>query len=138
MKALMFLLPVIIAGTVLGLAFSGTIDIPGISPKKKPKPKAAATKVEAPPKVVEKPIKPKEIAPVGDPVKGYVAVAKLWNDMEVEKLDQLTRKWSDDELAQILRKMEPDKVVELLAKIDAERAAKLTKLIQKLAEMEST
>jgi flagellar motility protein MotE (MotC chaperone) len=139
MKALMFLLPVIIAGTVLGLAFTGTINIPGISPKKKAAVKAPV-KVAEKPKVEVKKEKKKEdtLAPAGDPVKGFEAVAKLWNEMEVDKLKELTAKWKDDDLAPILRKMEPDKTVEFLAAIDAERASVLTKKIQELAELEAS
>lgn len=136
MKILMFLLPVIIAGTVLGLAFSGVIDIPGISPKKKPT--KAAAKVEEKPKVEEKKpvVKAKELekAPQGDSAKGEQAVAAIWNEMNVDKLKDITAKWEDDKLVPILRRMEPDKVVEYLGAIDAERAATLIKLIQKEAE----
>lgn len=139
MKILMFLLPVIIAGVVLGLGFAGIINIPGITPAKK---KPPVTKVEEKKKPkVETPKKPPATpAPVGNPDKGFEAVAKLWNETEVKDLMKITEKWKDEDLSPILRKMDPEKVVEFLTEIGKtkpDRASSLTKMIQKLAESEA-
>lgn len=137
MKVAMFLVPVIIAA-VFGLAMAGVIDIPGLSPKKKPAAAKKETPKEVPkPKPVVKAPEVKAEATPTNPDKGFEAVAKLWNEMDGKKLVEQAALWKDDELGPILRKMEPDRVVEFLGALEPERAAKLTKLLQKLAESEA-
>jgi len=137
MKVAMFLVPVIIAA-VFGLAMTGTIDIPGLSPKKKPPAAKKEAPKEAPkPKPIAKAPEVEAEATPTNPDKGYEAVAKLWNEMDGKRLVEQAALWKDEDLGPILRKMEPDRVVEFLGALEPERAAKLTKLLQKLAESES-
>ena len=132
-KVMLFLIPVLIAGAVVGLGLAGVVNIPGLTPKKKPVAKVAAKVVKPKPKakVEEKDDKPKIS---GDPGKGFETVAGLWNEMPTPKLLEITAKWRDEDLSPILLRMEPEKVVEYLGLLKAERAASLTKAIQKLAE----
>lgn len=135
-KVIMFLIPVLVGGAVVGLGLSGVVNIPGLTPKKKP---TAVAKADEKPKEAPKPkSKPKEEEAmpkvVGDPTKGYETVASLWNEMSTPKLIEISAKWRDEDLGPILLRMEPDKVVQFLGQIKPDRAAKLTKVIQKLAE----
>jgi hypothetical protein len=131
-KAVIFLLPVLVGGGVVGLGLAGVVNIPGLTPKKKP---VAATKEpEKPkPKVTKRESPPETKATASDPVKGYEAVAKLWNELEGPKLLAVTEKWKDQDLAPILMRMDPDKVVELLALVPPDRANRLSRAIQALA-----
>ena len=129
-KIILIVVPVVLIGAVLGLAFLGVIDIPGISPKKKPKNAIAKKEPEK-----KAPIpKPKTDAPLKNPQKGYDAVAKLWNELEPTKVVPLIDKWKDDELAAIFMKMDPEKVTAILSELKPERAAQVTRAIQRRAE----
>lgn len=133
-KVILIVLPLlVIGGTVVGLGMAGVIQIPGLSPKKKAPAPAVEAKVEAKPVAAKKP--KKEPAPKsGDPEKGHVAVAELWNEMDLKALLPLTEKWREAELAPILAKMETEKVVELLSQMKPERAVTLTRALQRIAE----
>lgn len=132
-------IPLILIGGVLGAAFMGAINIPGITPaKKKPAPKVeVAKKDEKPKKADPAPEKktevPKKAAPKPDPDKGFQAVADLWNKIDVEKLVAISEKWKDNELAQVMAKMKPGVVADFLGAMKPDRASKITKEIEKLA-----
>jgi flagellar basal body-associated protein FliL len=102
MIGLVLLVVIIAAGAVFGLAMTGKINIPGITPKKKPTPVAA-------PKPKPK-IEPKKEDPVVDanmPEKvqspesikqGAVKLAEVWNEMPSEKLTKVVAKWTQPRL----------------------------------------
>lgn len=131
-KAFVFLVPILLAGAIVGLGLAGVVNIPGLTPKKKVTAKVAAKvdkpKVKPPPKEETKP------KVTGNPVKGFETVAGLWNEMPTQKLLDITAKWTDKDLGPILLRMEPEKVVDYLGQLKAERAASLTREIQRLAE----
>lgn len=134
-KVILIVLPLlIIGGSVVGLGMAGVVNIPGLTPKKKPAPTVAAKKIEEKKAPAPKKPKPAPTVKAADPTKGEEAVAKLWNEMDMKALLPITEKWKDAELAAILSKMDNEKVVELLSAMKAERAVTLTRAIKKIAE----
>ncbi|MCC7433749.1 MAG: hypothetical protein IT363_03630 [Methanoregulaceae archaeon] len=123
----------VMGGAVVGLGMAGVVQIPGLSPKKKaPAPVVEAVAEKKP--VAKKEPKSEPAPKTGDPEKGHVAVAELWNEMDLKALLPLTEKWREAELAPILAKMDTEKVVELLSQMKPERAVVLTRALQRIAE----
>jgi hypothetical protein len=155
----MMVLPVVIIAIIAGLAFSGVIDIPGISPKKAAKNAVAAytdkdeklaenKPATPPPAKKEEPKKdaPKAPAVPKDPEQGADALAAVWNEIPVNELMKITANWKDEDLTKVLMHMETEKVAQLLqlmaagdqgAKVDPkpERASKLSKILQDQGSM---
>ena len=89
-------------------------------PKPNAKPKPAVTK----------PVAKKVESPKTDPSQGQKKLARLWNEMEIDKLVGIVANWKDDELAPVLNRMDAEKASQLLAALKPERASKLSKAIQ--------
>jgi hypothetical protein len=123
----------VMGGAVVGLGMAGVVQIPGLSPKKKaPAPVVEAVAEKKP--VAKKEPKSEPPPKTGDPEKGHLAVAELWNEMDLKALLPLTEKWREAEIAPILAKMDTEKVVELLSQMKPERAVVLTRALQRIAE----
>jgi hypothetical protein len=123
----------VLGGAVVGLGMAGVVQIPGLTPKKKAPAPVVEAIVEKKP-VVKKEPKPQPTPKTDDPEKGHIAVAELWNEMDLKALLPLTDKWREAELAPILAKMDTEKVVELLSQMKPERAVVLTRALQRIAE----
>lgn len=156
-KVVMIIVPVVIIGAVVGLGMSGIVNIPGLSPKKKPKVAAAMySDKDAPPKSEKKAPPKKKVQPpkakvkvqkiTKDPALGAEALASVWNEVKVPELAKITATWKDEDLAKVLVKMDTDKVAKLLgqlAKGDPElkipanptRASNLSKRLQELGSL---
>lgn len=67
-----------------------------------------------------------------DATAGDVALAKLWTEVDVEKLVEITNAWKPAELAPILMKMKQAKVSELLSAMKPERASEISREIRRL------
>lgn len=150
-KLIIILIPIILLGTGAGLALTGIIKIPGITPKAKakatqlytesPETKVVDTKPEAAaPAPAKKPIAkpPKVEADIlveNKPEAGQKKVAKLWNEIEAPALVAMVRDWKDPELAGILIKMDAAKVAELLSALDPKRASSISRELQKQASI---
>ncbi|MBS1714737.1 MAG: hypothetical protein JST30_10425 [Armatimonadetes bacterium] len=146
-KLLLLVLPVIVlGGGFVGLAVTGIVKVPGLTPKKpqvKPMYGETAKKDEAPKKEPEKPkAKPDDKPAVAaapppkiDAEAGAKKVGQLWNGVPTPQLVEIVKSYKDDELAKVLVLMDPEKVAELLAAVDAKRSAKLSKELQKVASI---
>jgi hypothetical protein len=144
-KLLLIGIPLLaVISAVAGLVMMGIIKVPFLKGKpKNPKPVAGAKKPTQtikpkPPPMPETakpalPAKQSSSAPTSDPAKGVKKVAKLWNEMEVAKLQELTTDWTEPDLARVLAQMETEKVAELLAALPPKRASALTRAIQREA-----
>jgi hypothetical protein len=143
LKLILFIvLPVIlIGGGIVGCAFMGIINIPGLTPKKKAHSLAKSAQMygeqptpevpkEDPKKDVKKVDPPKKEEPKPDLELGAKRLAKLWNEMDVKTLTNIAKTWKDEDLARILSKMDNAKAVELLSALDAARASKISEIIQ--------
>lgn len=148
MKKLIFILvPVIVIGGVVGAALMGVINIPGLTPKKKPgaglygeaadmyaeqkdppKPKPRSTPPPAPPVAAE----PRSTT---DPERGAKRLARLWNDLPTERLVPMVSSWRDPELALVLKSMDSEAASRLLAALEPARASRLSREIQRLASV---
>jgi Mg/Co/Ni transporter MgtE len=146
-----------IAGSVVGLAFAGIIQIPGITPQTPVKvvdasknqtggllwtltkpwndlAKRAADADKAAKALAAKNAPPPETdAPKVDPDLGDEKLAALWNDLDVNQLISITKKWQPAPLAKVLAKMDSDAVTKYLNSLDAARADVLSRAIQTLA-----
>jgi len=163
MKALMFVVPVLLIGGVVVAAFMGVIKIPGITPKKgaataayatdhddkpvagttKPTPAASKpAKTEAPAKSPPKTVKK-------DPDQGADALATVWNEIDTPELIAMSRTWKDQDLVRVLTHMDNDKVAKFIDELakgdddtklkpDPERASKLSKALQDLGSIVKT
>jgi hypothetical protein len=144
-KLLLIGIPLLaVISAVAGLAVMGIIKVPFLKGRPKDaKPTAGAKKPPqtAKPKPPPTPSTPKPTLPAkqtpsastSDPAKGVKKVAKLWNEMEVAKLQELTADWTEPDLARVLAQMETEKVAELLAALPPKRASALTRAIQREA-----
>jgi len=116
-------------GIVVSAAFL-TGFLGGDTPAKpKPKTDAAASKI-SPPSTSG------YTAPTSttyDPAVGDAALAKLWSNLEPEKLAEITKTWKPLELAQVVVKMKVDKQSDLLASLPADRASALSREIHRLS-----
>lgn len=137
---LVLLVIVIAAGAVVGLAFAGKINIPGLTPKKKPIPPAAATKADTKPKTTPPPKKPDP--PVDDTPApttkvvdkvGAQKLAEVWNEMPTDKLEKVVDKWKPDDLAVVLNEMDSEKAAALLAVLKPDKASKVSQELRQVA-----
>jgi hypothetical protein len=154
-KLMMAIIPVLIIAIIAGLGITGTINIPGLTPKKAQKNAIAAytdkdeklgKNKPATATLTKKPEEPKKDPPKTGPVRkdpelGADALATVWNEVKIPELVKITSNWKDEDLAKVLVHMETEKVAKLLgqiangdpeAKIDPkpERASKLSKILQ--------
>ncbi|MGV3617569.1 MAG: hypothetical protein ACO1SV_19765 [Fimbriimonas sp.] len=144
-KLLLIGIPLLALGcAAAGLIMTGIVKVPFLAKKKeklvpaKPDGKAAATPKPKPKATPPRPTPPtvavrQTPAPTSDPAKGVKKVAKLWNEIEIPKLQALTADWNELELARILAQMDTGKVAELLAALPPKRASDLTRAIQREA-----
>jgi hypothetical protein len=143
--AILAVVVVILGGGFFGLAKSGMVQVPGLSPAKKPQPEAPKEEPEKAKQAVplkEKKAKPQppqvqissEVKRV-DPEEGNARLAKLWNEVETKNLLEIVKDWKDLELAAVLSRMSADKVAELLAEMEPKRASRLSREIQKKASL---
>lgn len=124
-------------GAVFGLAMSGKINIPGITPKKKPIAAAVAKQKTVEPviepkekkeeKVVAKPQTPEEIK------QGAVKLAEVWNEVPTDKLSKVVSKWKPSELALVLNEMDPTKAAEVIAEMDEKTASAVSRALRNVA-----
>ena len=148
-KVLFIALPVLVlGGGFVGLAVSGVVKVPGLTPRK-PKVQAmygeGAKAPQKPVAEVPPPQKPptKKVPAVAvttvksDPAAGNKKLAQLWNGMPTPKLVALAKAFKDQELAVVLIKMDPEKVAEFLSVLDPARSAKLSKELQKAAAIDA-
>jgi len=130
MKALIFVLPVVVIAAVLGLAFTGKINIPGITPKKpaatamyasdqSDKPVADKAKTPTPPSkpkpnqtasTSKRPAKAPANGPSKDIEQGADALATVWNEIDTPELISISKDWKDPDLVRVLAHMDNDKV----------------------------
>lgn len=145
--AVMVGIAIVVIGAVVGLGVTGTINIPGLSPKHKAaKPvagadappdttaKPAPQTPPAPPKVVKKPKPPDSPIPTEDPQKGAKRLAAVWNEMDPTDLEAITKGWKEGDVVRVLLAMDAAKVAEFLTAIAADKpdlASKLSKTYQK-------
>lgn len=150
-KVIIILFPILLLGAGAGLALTGIINIPGISPKAKAKAtqlyteakdtKVAEKKPEKLPVVApkkENPKPPKVDASVlveNKPEVGQKKLAKLWNEIEAPALISMVKDWKDDEVAGIFMKMDSAKVAEVLSALEPKRASAISRQLQKLASI---
>ncbi len=148
-KVIIILLPILILGTVAGLAFTGIVNIPGITPKAKKKatqlysetndPKVAEKKKSTEPKAIpSKPTPPTLTAKVVTETKpevGEKKLAKLWNEIEAPALIAMVKDWKDEEVAKIFIKMDASKVAEVLGSLEPKRASAISRALQKQASV---
>lgn len=150
-KVLLITLPIVmLLGGGVAAVFLGLVKIPGVrlpfGPKpaavankdpKKDKPKVATTKpvpkvtppVQTPPAVSVRATP----VPTTDPSVGVKKVAKLWNELEPDKLQLIIADWKDPDAATVLAKMDPERVADLLAMLPPKRASALSRAIQREA-----
>lgn len=151
------LVPLVVGGAVVGLAMTGTIKIPGLTPKKaaaniygqanlygESQAGGEALAIESDAKAKEEapkpPTAPPTLAitteePATDPDAGAKKLAKLWNVMETNTLKEIAPQFKDQELALIVSKMETEKAAALLAVMDPKRAAIISREIQEIGSI---
>ncbi len=139
---------VVIGGLFLGLAYSGKITVPGITPKKQAKtdpikgqpaeekPLGSVTEVKQPEEAIKNtppPVsQPKSEEPPSIQKDGTERVAKIWSSMDTDALVKLLETWEDGDALLVIAKMEDKKLAELLSALPAERAARLSKGLRML------
>lgn len=137
-KLIFILVPVVLIGVVVGLAFAGIINIPGLSPKAKKKVEAKkddkkaakpVAKTPTPPKPADTPTTAKPVVTT-DPEKGNAKLATLWNELDTAKLKSIIEGMKDPELVPVLVKMDDEAVTNLLATLEPKRAAALSQAIR--------
>lgn len=133
-------------GGVIAAGMLGYIQIPGITPSP---PVAEADLSDEPierepePVAVVEPLVPPSPPPAPapqvavsrvDPDRGDRRLASLWNDLETQRLVEITQDWPEEELARVLLRMDPSAVAEYLAALpDARRASALSRRLRDLA-----
>lgn len=146
---ILIVLIVVLAGAFFGLAFSGILKIPGITPKAKMKKVAAAAnlyaekKDPAPPKPAAKPEPTPENKPAEEPppepkideAKGAAALAEVWADLPEAKIIEITKGWKTEELARVLALLEPKKTASVLALMPPKQASDVSQEIQRQASI---
>ena len=70
-----------------------------------------------------------------DPAEGAARLAKLWNELESDKLLAIAKDWKDPELARVAARMDPGKVAEILAAMPPRRASSLSREMQRVASV---
>ena len=136
-------LVVVIVGAVFGMASVGMINIPGVTPKKKPLPTPVAKAKPKPPVETKKePDTPidetaKPLSP--DAIKqGAVKLAQVWNEMPTDKLGKVMEKWKPADLAVVLNEMDPTKVADVLGGMKPDVASKVSLELKKIASQAQT
>lgn len=131
-----------------GLAFTGKINIPGITPKKSAAIAAAMygrDKDQSKEKfVAETKVDKPAVAPVTkskakltsriDPAEGASSLATIWNELPVPALLKIIKKWKNPDLAVVMAQMDTGQVAKLLegiSKDEPDRASELSKALQK-------
>lgn len=150
--ALAVLVPLLLAGGVLGAAFAGLVTIPGLKlPGKNPAntaagnyldkddkaPPAPSTEVAAEIKPEPKPEEePATQEPQTDPELGAKKLAGIWNNLDAPDIVRIASTYEDVDFARVLSKMDGEKVAKVLANIkDAKKAARLSRLIESQASV---
>lgn len=142
--ALFLIVPILlIGGSIIGLALTGTINIPGLTPAKhkqtskqinkdasKPPPVTPTPKKD--PKPGPTPTKPASAMTI-DTEKGAAELADLWSEVDDPKttLVPILKDWKDDDIAHVLLKMDSDKAAAILFALPTDRASKISKLLEK-------
>ena len=126
-------------GAVVGLAMTGKINIPGLTPKKKAIAPLAANKPDPkkavpPPKKEEAPVD-ETPAPTTQTVDkaGATKLAEVWNEIPTENLLKVVAKWKPAELAVVLNEMDSEKTAALLGAMKPEMASKVSLELKKVA-----
>lgn len=148
-KVIVIVAPLVIIGGFFGLALTGVVNVPGLSPRKAKAPSLYGDgakmygddKKDIEPVAAKEPAKPKEpekplaAPPEVDADKGNKKLAQLWNNVPTAKLADMAKAFDDTELADVLVKMDPEKVAELLTAMDPKKSAKLSKELQRVASL---
>lgn len=151
-KLILIVVPIAILGIVAGLAFTGVINIPGITPAKPkkaaaPKPdqtKTVAAHTTAPPINPPKPQTSTQTAAPAirkDPDQGAEELAAVWDEIDTPELIRISANWKEDDLVPVMQHMDTGKVAKLLDEMakgdpdakrppDPLRASKLSKVLQ--------
>jgi len=136
---------VLLGGGFFGLAFTGVVKVPGITPKsklqraqalygeKKEEVKPAPKKVAPKPSPENRPATPPTPAPKLDMEKGAAAVAEIWNALPPEKVVEMSKDWSDEDLARVLALMEIERTASILSLLPPKKASDLSERIQRRA-----
>jgi flagellar motility protein MotE (MotC chaperone) len=124
------------AGTAFGLAKTGIINIPGLSPKKKTK----AIKVETKKKTRRAAKTPQENPIIASAAKvtineqeGAMKLAESWNEIPTDKLLKVASQWSPGELAIVLKEMDPEKVASLLGAMPPKLSSIVSRSLKEVA-----
>lgn len=134
MIGVILLVLVISVGAAIGLAMTGKINIPGLTPKKKPIPAAVPTeKKKLPVDSTKKEPEPEKAPAPTNTKQGAAKVAEVWNEMQTADLAKLIEKWKPTELAIVLNEMDAAKVASVLALMKPERASNVSLEMQKIA-----
>ena len=149
-------LPLIGGGAFVGLAMTGVLKVPGLTPKSKLAAglygeaaslygEAASLysepeELEIEAEVEEKPAPPPATPvvaepPPTDPEAGAKKLAKVWNAMETPQLLAISKEFKDADLALVMSKMETEASAALLSALDAKRAAAVSKELQRLGSL---
>jgi hypothetical protein len=131
------LLLLIVAGTVVGLAVTGKIFIPGLSKKKVTKP-APSKKVIKPSRSPSIPIAAKKkvvlnTVPTENPTQGAKKLALVWNEMPPEKLQAVIAQWNPAQAGRVLNEMDSEKAAGVLSLMDPKKASLISLQMQILA-----
>src|SRR5687767_14816927 len=101
MKSFLILFPFAVAAGIIGAAWIGVIEVPGLSPDTsmaaKPKTKDAGAYQKSRPLEALPPKQKKEVATT-DPEQGHKKLALLWEGIENDKLLFIVEKWRDTDL----------------------------------------
>ena len=160
-KLFIILVPLIIAGAVFGLAFTGIINIHGITPAKKsikstkksskaaskagnPKNSPAASQslatntqsqktIPTSSNVTTQPIVPpsKSLSPPEDMDSGAKKVASIWGNMDPTSIVKVMGAYKPKQVALILSKMDNSEVAKIFELLPPKQAAQLSQEIQK-------
>jgi hypothetical protein len=141
MKAAVIIAPVVLIGGVLGAGMAGVINIPGLTPQKKPAakkepPKAKPAKATPTPTGVAPTAAPKKKAadpPAPDLAAGNRALAQVWTELPAKQVVEITSKWKDPELAEVLAQMDSETAGAILKELSADRASRLSRELRRLA-----
>lgn len=133
-KILIFVVPLLVVGAVVGAGVMGLVPIPGLSLAKK---KAAAASLYSEAKDESAPVakrpKKEEPRPLEPNLeKGRAELAKVWNELEPAVIVAMAEKWPDEDLARQLVHLETEKTAAVLSLMKPDRASKISKVLQVL------
>ncbi len=123
-------------GAVFGLAMTGKINIPGVTPKKKAIPPPVAKKATKPVVPEKEPEAAKDVKSVQSPEsvkQGAIKLAEVWNEMPTENLIKVVDKWQPSDLAIVLNEMDPEKVAQVLGAMKPEKASNVSQQLRSVA-----